>query len=67
MKPEAATPLAPGAGMGRDRPMPQHLSEDETELDAVDMASADSFPASDPVSSPSIVGATVPKDPADES
>ena len=28
--------------------VPQHLSEDEPELDAVDRASADSFPASDP-------------------
>ncbi len=33
-------------------PVPQHLSEDEPDLDAVGKASADSFPASDPPSQP---------------
>lgn len=32
--------------------VPQHVSEDEPELDAVDRASADSFPASDPSNQP---------------
>jgi hypothetical protein len=62
--PHPATRPVPEAGLGNGGPMPQHLSEDEPELDAVDAASADSFPASDPVSSPSIVGATVPRDPS---
>ncbi len=63
----SASELVPEAAIGKGgKPMPQHLSTDDPGLDAVDAASADSFPASDPVSSPSIVGATVPKDPAPE-